>query len=113
MAAGNFIFGSDTKWHELEPGRLRRKVLGHGPDLMLVRVWFAGGTSVVAHSHPHLQSSYVVSGRFELTIGDEKRTLSAGDAFYVPSGVLHKATALETGEILDAFSPAREDFMTE
>lgn len=106
-----FIPGSAGEWQEVVPGRLKRRVLGYGPELMLVRVWFAAGTSVEAHHHPHLQSSYVLRGRFRLRIGEETRILNPGDAFYVPANVEHQAIALEEGEILDAFSPYREDFV--
>jgi quercetin dioxygenase-like cupin family protein len=110
-AEKTFIPGSAGEWQEVDPGRLKRRVLGYGPELMLVRVWFAAGTSVEAHHHPHLQSSYILKGRFQLRIGEETRILHPGDAFYVPRNVEHQATALEEGEILDAFSPAREDFI--
>lgn len=54
--------------------------------------------------------TYVISGEFELTIGDEKKTLKCGDAFYIPPHVLHGALCTELGVLIDVFSPIREDF---
>ena len=79
--------------------------------LMMVRVKFEKGASVPSHSHPHLQCSMIESGKFELTIGNEEKILQAGDGFFVPSGIEHKAVALEDGIVIDTFHPCREDFI--
>ncbi len=41
-----------------------RTVLAHAPDLMVVRFAFAAGDRGALHSHPHVQSTYVQSGRY-------------------------------------------------
>lgn len=94
-------------------GGITRQMLGYGPDLMLVRVWFDEGAVGDVHAHPHSQSSYVESGRFEVFINGEKRILGAGDSFYVAPHVDHGAVCLEAGVLLDTFSPARKDFLGE
>ena len=50
-------------------------------------------------------------GRFEVTIGDEKAVLSAGEGYYVAPDVLHGCVCLEAGVLIDTFSPVREDFL--
>jgi len=53
----------------------------------------------------------VLSGKFELTIGEESRLLKEGDAYLIPSNVEHSARALENqARALDIFSPPREDY---
>ena len=37
--------------------------------------------------------------------------LKTGDSFYIPPNVLHGAICTEAGELIDVFSPIREDFM--
>jgi len=106
-----FSHAADCEIEQLEPG-IRRQVLGYGPDLMLCRVWFDQGAVGQVHSHAHSQSSYVESGRFRVTIDGEERELATGDAFYVAPDLDHGAVCLETGVLLDAFSPARADFLT-
>ena len=34
-----------------------------------------------------------------------------GDSFYVPPNTVHGAVCIEEGELIDVFSPIREDFM--
>ncbi len=106
----NFLKDTDTEWITVDPG-VRRKLLTHDGALMLVRVRFEKGGVGPVHSHPHIQSSFVVSGRFEMTIGGETRIIAAGDSYIVPSGVPHGVVALDAGELLDAFTPARADFL--
>ncbi|SFE37055.1 cupin domain-containing protein [Thermophagus xiamenensis] len=88
-----------------------RRILGHDTDIMMVQVNFEKGAIGEAHRHPHRQTSYVVSGVFEVTIGDETQILEAGDAFYVEPDQLHGVVCLEKGTLVDVFNPAREDFL--
>ena len=52
----------------------------------------------------------MVSGKFELQVGDKKQVIGPGDGFYIPPNVPHGAVCLEKGELIDVFSPTREDF---
>jgi len=92
---------------------IERQILGYGPDIMVVRVWFQEGAVGEVHSHYHSQSTYVESGKFEVFVDGEKRILGAGDSFYIAPHKDHGAVCLEPGVLLDTFSPAREDFLGE
>jgi len=107
----SFFYDSDSAWEEVWPG-ITRKVIAYDDRLMLVKVKFDKGTVAPVHHHPHSQSSYIESGRFEVILGNEKKILKAGDGMYVPPDVLHSVIALEEGIVVDAFSPHREDFLT-
>ena len=48
-----------------------RTVLGHEGGMMIVQNDFEIGAVGAMHSHPHEQTTYVQSGRFLFTIGDE------------------------------------------
>ena len=100
----------EMQWETVGEG-VRRQIMGYDKDLMLVKVHFDKGAVGSLHAHPHSQATYVVSGRFELTIGDEKREIEAGDGYYVAPDVLHGCVCLEPGILIDTFSPAREDFL--
>jgi quercetin dioxygenase-like cupin family protein len=104
-----FQIQSEIPWKDLEAG-VQRQVFGYDDKLMLVKVKFETGAIGTLHQHLHSQASYVESGVFELTIGDEKKTLKAGDGYYVPPHILHAAICLEAGVLIDSFSPCREDF---
>ncbi|MDD5582523.1 MAG: cupin domain-containing protein [Candidatus Marinimicrobia bacterium] len=91
--------------------KMSRKIMGYDSNLMLVRVLFKKGGVGSPHAHPHQQVSYVEKGKFEVTIGDKTEVLVEGDAFVVPSNILHGAVCLEEGVLIDTFSPMREDFI--
>lgn len=109
-AAKTFIKSGDLAWEPVARG-MKRKIMAYDESLMMVRVEFETGGVGTLHQHPHVQITNVESGAFEVEIGGEKRILKAGDAFYVPSEVLHGAVCLEAGVLIDIFSPMREDFL--
>lgn len=92
------------------PGILM-KTLVHGEKTLLAEFRLTAGAKVPAHSHPHEQTGYLVSGSLELTIGAEARLLVAGDAWCIPGGVEHQATARQDSVAVEAFSPVREDYL--
>lgn len=92
------------------PG-VTRQVLAEDPALMLVAFRFEAGGTGAPHSHPHVQTTFVRSGRFEFTVGNRAFEVGPGDALVVPSGVEHACRALEAGELIDSFTPRRDDFL--
>lgn len=90
---------------------VEKRVLAYTDELMLVENKFKKGAVGSMHSHPHTQITYIVSGKFEFTIGDEKRIVKTGDTLLKKDGVLHGCVCLEEGILLDAFTPMREDFV--
>lgn len=111
LRKNHFFVDTSCDWEEAFPG-IQRKIIGYDDQLMLVKVIFEKNIKAPTHSHPHSQSSYIESGRFEVTLGNEKRILSAGDGFIVPSNLTHSVISLEPGIIVDAFSPKRDDFLS-
>ena len=97
-------------WVEAGPGS-RRRVLVHTPELMLVEFAFEEGAIGALHSHPHVQCSYVLEGRFEVTVAGHTEVIAEGGSFIVPSGLVHGVRALERGRLVDSFTPARKDFL--
>ena len=73
-----FIFHKETTLEDLGNG-VTRRILAHDGKLMAVEVNFEQGAVGPMHSHPHEQLTYVLSGEFEFTIGEEKHVVSAGD----------------------------------
>lgn len=107
-----FQIGKELEWQPAGDG-VRRQIMGYDGRLMMVKVQFEKGAVGAPHTHCHSQSTYVASGRFEVTIGDGTAVLSAGDGYYVEPDVLHGCVCLEPGELIDTFSPMREDFLKE
>jgi quercetin dioxygenase-like cupin family protein len=94
---------------EMLPGIVRRTMTA-GDKMMLIEVTLDPGAVVPMHTHPHEQTGYVVSGRMRLQIADETLDLNPGDAYMIPGGAEHEATALEPLVIVDIFSPPREEY---
>lgn len=89
-----------------------RQVLSDHADLMVVAFRFAAAGAVGApHNHPHVQSTYVESGRFLFTLGGEEREVGPGDSFVIPSQMIHGCVCLEPGKLIDCFTPRRDDFL--
>lgn len=78
---------------------------------MAVENHFETGAIGAMHSHPHQQLTYVLSGKFEFTIGDETHIVTAGDTLHKMPNVIHGCKCLEAGVLLDVFTPQREDFL--
>lgn len=104
------IRGAEAKSFTPEQGMIRQ-VLAYTGDLMLVRHYFEKGWVGARHSHPHHQLVYVVKGAIHVeTDGEPAFDCYAGDSFVVNGGVEHQASALEESEVLDVFTPVREDY---
>ena len=77
-------------------GGVTRKILSQsdgpvpGYETVLVEATVEAGVAVGRHTHPGIESAYVLEGGFELPIqGQETRTLKPGDAFQIPPDTPH------------------------
>lgn len=88
-----------------------RQVLSEQKDLMIVSFKFEAGAEGALHNHPHVQSTFVRSGKFRFTLGDDQFEVRPGDSFIIPSEETHGCVCLEPGELIDSFTPRRDDFL--
>jgi quercetin dioxygenase-like cupin family protein len=73
--------------------RILNKMDGPSPgyETVIVEIEIAAGTLVPPHSHPGVESTYVLEGSGELQIqGESPRLLSAGKAFQVAPDRTHR-----------------------
>ena len=77
------------------PG-VTRKILSQtdGPTpgyvTLLVEATIEAGAAVGRHTHPGIESAYVLEGGFELPIqGQDTRTIKPGDGFQIPPDTPH------------------------
>ena len=73
-------------------GGVVRRILSHTKDMMVVEITFPAGGVGAAHTHPHLQSSYVKSGEFEYTVGEEKVLVKERESVSIPTKLLRRPT---------------------
>ena len=66
-----------------------------------------------AHSHPHEQTGFMVSGKLRFKVEDEILEVEPGDSWCIPGGAEHSVDALEDSVVIEVFSPIREDYLPE
>ena len=104
-----FVTLANQPAKELFNGTIRGHY-AHLERLTFGEVELAADTVVPLHQHPHEQVTYVISGRFEFTVGTETTVLEAGHSALIPSGILHGGRTLTACRVIDIFSPVREDY---
>jgi quercetin dioxygenase-like cupin family protein len=61
-----------------------------GYETLLVEATIESGVTVARHTHPGVESTYVIEGGFELPIqGQPTRIIKAGDGFQIPPETPH------------------------
>ncbi|HEX3098205.1 MAG TPA: cupin domain-containing protein [Usitatibacter sp.] len=73
---------------------LQRGDVGADREAVLGVAEIAAGGSTGRHSHPGIETGYVLEGTTVLTIdGEAPRTLKAGESYFIPAGRIHDAKA--------------------
>jgi quercetin dioxygenase-like cupin family protein len=85
---------------------VKRKILSQtdgpmpGYVTIIVEAEIEAGVTVARHTHPGIESGYVLEGALELPIeGQETRLLKAGDGFQVPTGKAHAGGKATTSKV--------------
>lgn len=111
MSKADVFFEQDKMEWEILEDKISRQIVGYDDTMMMVNVKFKKDGVGQMHNHIHTQSTHISSGKFEVTIGDEKKILKEGDSFFVPSNIMHGVVCLEEGMLIDVFNPVRKDFL--
>lgn len=89
--------------------------LAIGEKSMVAKMNYVKGNFATTHQHPHEQCGYVISGeyRLEVEIPEENIDilLHAGDSYAIPGNTPHSFEVIEGGEVVDVFTPQREDYL--
>ena len=86
-------------------------VLAVGKMSMVTKMNFKKGDSVPFHRHDNEQSGYVISGMLRFRFGEFDEILEAGDTYSIPADVKHAIDVIETGTVIDFFTPSRKDYL--
>jgi len=82
----------------------------HGDRMTMVFFHLQPGSGIPEHSHPNEQIGTVLKGTIELIVEGEKRAVSAGEAYRIPSRAVHSGKCGDSpAEVIEVFSPVRED----
>jgi quercetin dioxygenase-like cupin family protein len=99
----------DVPSQELAPGVRRRYVTA--ARMTIARFNLARGAVVPTHSHDHEQVSYVLSGALRFQVDGHEQVVRSGEALQIPSWAKHSVEVLEDTEVVDVFSPVRQDWL--
>lgn len=86
-------------------------VLAVGEKSMVTKMNYVEGNYATTHAHPNEQSGYVISGKYRLKIDTLDVELNLGDSYSIPENVPHSFEVIEGGEVIDVFTPIREDYL--
>ena len=86
-------------------------VLSIGIDTMVTKMIYKPTDNVPFHNHPNEQSGYIISGKYNLKLNGQEYLLSSGDAYSIPANIEHSFEIIEAGEVIDVFSPIRQDYL--
>ncbi|OEK06615.1 cupin domain-containing protein [Roseivirga misakiensis] len=105
-----FINLEDIASRELLPGFSVKMI--HSEKMTLAYWDIKAGSVLPEHSHPHEQiAAQVISGEFELILDGQSKVMKSGDVAVIPSNMVHSGKAITDCQLLDAFSPVREDYL--
>jgi unsaturated pyranuronate lyase len=99
----------DVRPHLIRDGITARAVSGERITMAVVDI--EPNATLPEHHHENEQLGFVIKGSIEFRIGTDKRELSAGDTYVIPSHVPHEAVAGPEGAtVADVFAPVRADW---
>ncbi len=95
---------------ELVPG-IVMNVVAVGGKLMQTYVTLKKGAELPVHTHPHEQSSFVISGHMVFTVDGVEHDCPAGSGLVFAPNQPHGARILEDTCVADVFTPIREEYL--
>ena len=81
--------------------------LAIGEKSMVAKMNYVKGNFATTHQHPHEQCGLKV----EIPEENIDILLHAGDSYAIPGNTPHSFEVIEGGEVVDVFTPQREDYL--
>lgn len=102
-----FVTYEGLEPRELIPGYRGRFV--HSEKMTAAFWTVEAGAAAPEHTHPHEQFAIVLQGEFEFVLDGETQTLRPGLMAVIPPHAPHSGRALTPCQLIDIFTPVRED----
>ncbi len=99
MAVESLFHSSSDSLQPVRAG-IRKRSLVLSDNLQADEIFFDEGIATAAHAHDLEQAAYQVSGTFEVTLGNDRRSVGPGDAYQIPAGTPHAVRCLQPGSYL-------------
>ncbi len=101
---------NDNPWIDICPG-IKRQTVSSGKSMYQMRAALEAGSKMPEHQHPQEQIVHILSGRMKLIVRGTPHELKTGDSFYLASNVPHGVETMEATQVLDTFSPPRDEYL--
>src|ERR1051325_811833 len=88
MTVPTFFHSATEPLQPVREGICKRALI-FGSGLQADEIFFEEGVATSGHAHDLEQAAYQVAGEFDVTLGDERRRVKAGDAYRIPAGTPH------------------------
>ena len=85
---------------QINPGAIVSKTLRKSPNLNLTLFAFDKGQALSGHSSPMDAYVQVLSGKMDITVGEETALVSSNQIILMPAGINHALEALEPSRML-------------
>ena len=108
MEAAVFNKFTDIVTKEIAPGYFSKLIHTSNNTINFIDV--KAGSVIKRHQHIHQQCSFVIEGKFELTVNDIPQLLEPGIFAIIPQNAWHSGIAITDCKLIDIFSPVREDY---
>ncbi|MBP7654403.1 cupin domain-containing protein [Candidatus Dependentiae bacterium] len=99
----NIEFSKVLKLAELvdyEEGRVVSRTLSQGKPISVTLFAFDKGEEISSHASSGDAMVYILDGKSEITIADNKYNLQKGETIIMPAGIPHSLTASEKFKML-------------
>lgn len=89
---------------------VRIKTLNRDDSMCMSQFVLKKGACLPLHSHPNVQSGYLLKGRIRLYIDDEVQELTPGSTWCIQNNLKHWAEILEDSVAIEVFQPVKERY---
>lgn len=101
---------SDLTFRKLIDG-VQLGTMVHGKKTLMGRFKLTKGSALPLHHHIYEQTGFLISGHIVITIDGTDHEAMPGDSWCIGADVPHSARAMDDSQVLEVFSPVREDYL--
>lgn len=87
-----------------------RKTLTYNDETMLCFFKLEKNASIPLHNHEATQIGYVIKGKIRFLLENGEFIAQEGDSYVFDSNEKHGAEIMEESEVIEVFSPCREEY---
>ena len=94
----------------IAPEGIQRRTLAFNQDAMLCNFDMAKGSKIPLHNHKHTQIGYIIRGIVKFITEKGDFIVKAGDSYVFNGFEKHGAEILEDSEVIEVFTPCRDEY---